>query len=75
MARHQPPLVGDAVAYLAAHGFVAIADLSGKHHKGRWTSSGRRARLLTLAKDPHGTAGVASLARLRRALESDGALR
>jgi hypothetical protein len=28
---------------------------------------------LSLPKDPHGSANVASLARLRRALETDGA--
>jgi hypothetical protein len=73
--RRQPPLLREAITYLAARGFIAVADVSGKHHKVRWTSFDGRERILSLPKDPHGSANVASLARLRRALESDGASR
>jgi hypothetical protein len=66
--RRQPPLVRDALAHLAAHGFIGVADVSG-----RCTSSDGRERTLTLPKDPHGSANVTSLARLCRALQSDGA--
>ena len=71
--RRQPPLVRNALAHLTSRGFIAFADLSGNHHKVCWTTSDGRSRSLTLPKDPHGSANVASLARLRRALETDGA--
>jgi hypothetical protein len=73
MARRQPRLIRDAVAYLTARGLIAFADVSGKHHKVRSTSPDGHQHALTLPKDPHGSANVASLARLRRALETDGA--
>jgi DNA-binding FadR family transcriptional regulator len=59
----------EALAYLAAHGLVAITDASGKHLKVRWTTSHGRERALTLPKKPYGSANCQSLARLRRALE------
>jgi hypothetical protein len=71
--RRRPPLVRDALAYLASCGFIAVADVSGKHHKVHWTSSDGHQHALTLPKDPHGSAKAASLARLRRALKADGA--
>jgi hypothetical protein len=71
--RRRPPLVCEALAYLASRGLIAVADVSGKHHKVRWTSSDGRQHALTLPKDPHRRANVASPARLRRALETDGA--
>ena len=71
--RRQSQLVRDAIAYLAGHGFTAVAAVTGKHHKVRWTSSDGRERALTLPKKPYGSANAQSLARLRRALESEGA--
>ena len=65
--RRQSPLIREAISYLAEHGVTAVGDVSGKHHKLRWSSGGREC-ILTLPKDPHGSANVASLARLRRAL-------
>jgi DNA-binding FadR family transcriptional regulator len=67
--RRQPSLVRDALAYLAAHGLVAVADASGKHKKVRWTTSDGRERALTLPEKPYGSANAQSLARLRQALE------
>jgi hypothetical protein len=69
--RRQPPLLRNALAQLTARGFIAFADLSGKHHKVCWTTPDGRSCSLTLPKDRHGSANVASMARLRRALETE----
>jgi hypothetical protein len=71
--RRLPVLVRAALAYLTARGFIAVADVSGKHHQVRWISSDGHQHALTLPKDPYGSADVALLARLRRALAADGA--
>jgi hypothetical protein len=68
----QPPLVRDALACLAARSFIAVAVVSGKRHKVRWTSSDGHQHLLTLPKGPHDSADVASLARLCPALVANG---
>jgi hypothetical protein len=45
-------LVSDACAILAAHGFTATVDSSGRHLKIRWTDARGRQRFLVAPQTP-----------------------
>jgi hypothetical protein len=48
-------LADDACAILAAHGYAATVDTSGRHLKIRWTDDHGRRRFLVAPKTPSGS--------------------
>jgi hypothetical protein len=66
---HRNPLVRDALALLARHGFAATVS-NGKHLKVRWSDSGRRFTLIIPRTPSEHRARLNSRAVLRRLLRS-----